>query len=280
MNVRAYAKINWSLAVLGQREDGYHVLDTLMQPISLYDELLIEPAEAFLFSCDDAAIPADDRNLVVKAAHRYAEQCGMGSIPLAVHLKKHIPSQAGLGGGSSDAAAMLHVMQEAFRGLTEEALGDLALGLGADVPFCMHKKAMRCGGIGEVMHPIVSKKYPLLLVQPSDGISTGALFQALQANRRTKNEMHVDAGKMKHALQTGDFANVRCQMQNDLLSAACAFVPSIGDTIERLYAQGAQFASMSGSGSCCFGVFRDEETGLQAKDAFLDMPFCQCAHTI
>lgn len=276
---RAYAKINWSLAVLGQRPDGYHMLETLMQPISLYDELFIEPSGTFSFSCDCVDVPKDEENLVVKAAQRYAKQSGKDIVPWSVVLKKQIPSQAGLGGGSSDAAAMLGIMQETFQALPEEDLCEVALVLGADVPFCMQASAMQCGGIGEIMHPIASKSYEILLVQPKEGISTGVLFHALQHEQHDPNIAHMNTQKMRQALETGCFEDVRDQTCNDLLPAACRFVPAIRVIIERLYTEGAQFASMSGSGSCCFGVFESQQKCLQAKKAFEDMPFCQCVQS-
>ena len=180
MRIEARAKINWSLDIVGQRPDGYHLMDMLMQPVTLADEVTILPADDLTVSVEgNDAIPAGQDNIAWKAASilRDATRCPDGA---RIHIRKRIPAQAGMGGGSADAAAVLTGLRSLWRlTLTDEELYDIGLEVGADVPFCMYGGLARVGGIGERLLPMpCARFFPLVIVQPESGLSTGAVFRA------------------------------------------------------------------------------------------------------
>ena len=155
MLIRANAKINWTLDIVGVRADGYHLLDMLMQSISLHDTLTLEPAEDVTFSADGATrVPQDESNLALRAALALRRHTGTER-GATIHLHKRIPSGAGLGGGSADAAAVLHGLNALWElNLPMETLRQIGLTLGADVPFCLMGGLAHVRGIGEVIEPL------------------------------------------------------------------------------------------------------------------------------
>lgn len=256
--MQAPAKINWHLKVLGKRSDDYHELDTLMQTVSLYDELRFSRSARWSIDCGGANLPADERNLALRAAVRYAQAA---SLPDAYHicLQKRIPIEAGLGGGSSDAAAVLRFLQREHRALDERTLWILARDLGADVPFFLHGKLARCRGIGEKLTPLAGKRHPLLLVKPERGVNTRALFASLSKYRYQKDAAYL---------------------HNDLLPAAAVQVSEIPQILAALKRVGAKAAGLSGSGSCCFGVFGDESEARRVRVHFSQYAFTYVCHTL
>jgi len=173
MEEKAPAKINLSLRVLGQRHDGFHEVETLMVPISLYDSLRVEPANAFEFYTNDPALPMGEDNLVVRAAHLFFSQINPEP-KVRITLNKRIPHGAGLGGGSSDAAATLRLLNRFFDAkLPLEKLSALAAALGSDVPFFLGGGAAICRGRGELIEPApLPVRLNLFLLKPSFGVST------------------------------------------------------------------------------------------------------------
>ncbi|RYD34283.1 MAG: 4-(cytidine 5'-diphospho)-2-C-methyl-D-erythritol kinase [Verrucomicrobiaceae bacterium] len=174
LTLDAPAKLNLSLEIRGKRPDGYHELETLMVTLpGLADQLSISPADTFSFTCDDAALPTDGSNLVVKATRAFESAIGK-SCPFHIQLRKRVPHGAGLGGGSSDAASALLALNRLHdHPLTAEALGDLAAGLGSDIPFFLTPGPSWCSGRGEIVRP--AKPFgplPVLLLKPSFGVST------------------------------------------------------------------------------------------------------------
>src|SRR5262245_55316153 len=152
----APAKINLSLRVLRRRDDGFHDIDSLLVPISVFDQLDVDLRDdgGLHFTCDDPTVPADDTNLVVRAARLFCTEVGLEP-HLRIHLEKHIPHGAGLGGGSSDAAQTLLALNQLFRTeLPLETLVSLAADLGSDVPFFIHGAAVRATGRGEQITPV------------------------------------------------------------------------------------------------------------------------------
>lgn len=174
----APAKVNLSLRVLGKRADGFHEIESLFVPISLRDELEIEPAAEFSFACSEPGVPADDSNLVVRAARLFAERCGIEP-KVRIALTKKIPHGAGLGGGSSDAATTLLALDELFAtALGTAELAALAAQIGSDVPFFIHRSAAFCRGRGELVAPQEFKhQLPLLLFKPPFGVPTPWAYQ-------------------------------------------------------------------------------------------------------
>jgi len=180
---KAPAKLNLSLRVLGRRDDGFHELETLMVPLAgLHDVLGFSLSSGFEFTCDDASLPVDGGNLVVRAVRAFAREAGV-SDAVRVHLEKCIPSGAGLGGGSSDAAATLKAMQ-ALHGnpLDEAVLHRIAGELGSDVPFFLHGVPALCTGRGEIVTPaadVLSAPLPVLLLKPDFPVATVDAYRRL-----------------------------------------------------------------------------------------------------
>lgn len=172
----APAKLNLTLRVTGRRDDGFHEIDTLMVSLAgLHDVLTLERADGLHFSCSDPALPTDGENLVVRAALGFAKAAGVEP-GVRIHLEKHIPSGAGLGGGSSDAAATLLALQEMHGNpLDEETVHSLAAWLGSDVPFFLQGGAARCTGRGEIVTPepdVFPESLPVLLLKPRFPVAT------------------------------------------------------------------------------------------------------------
>jgi 4-diphosphocytidyl-2-C-methyl-D-erythritol kinase len=174
IQVSAPAKLNLSLRVLGRRDDGFHALDTLMVRLpGLADRLEFSPGEPFAFSCSDPSVPADESNLVVKAVRAW-EAAADKPCDCRIFLEKRIPHGAGLGGGSSDAAATLQALNDLHGKPLEQAkLIELAASLGSDIPFFLMPGAVRCTGRGEILEPVASPPaLPVVLLKPSFGVAT------------------------------------------------------------------------------------------------------------
>ena len=263
MEIQARAKINWTLNVTGKREDGYHLLDMLMQPIALHDTLYLEPAETLSLTVEGMeGLSAGEDNLVLRAARALQTLCGV-SQGAALHLVKRIPMGAGLGGGSADAAAALKGLNKLWGiGLDLPALCRLGERLGADIPFCLHDAPRRAQGIGEILTPIDCGAFPLILLQPCAALSTKEVFAAYHASAAI---VPPDTEKAMEALQAGDLKALRYCGSNVLESASIPLRPQIAEAKESLYRSGAAFAQMTGSGSVVFGAY--ETTG-QAQRAY------------
>ena len=265
LTVRANAKINWSLSITGLRADGYHELDMLMQSVSLYDTLTFEPASELSLSVDGRPAPWDEKNLVCRAAMRLREVCGVKR-GARIALVKRIPAMAGLGGGSADgAAALLSLNRLWSAGLSLEALLGIGLSLGADLPFCLTGGLLRVRGIGERLEALTAPASPgLVLVMPDDGLSTSAVFSRYDDAPRA---LPTDNAAAAQALCEGDFERLNLLAHNDLTLPAQALNPGVEAVVDDMLACGARFARMSGSGSCCFGVFDDPDAAFAALKA-------------
>jgi 4-diphosphocytidyl-2-C-methyl-D-erythritol kinase len=258
----APAKINLRLEIIGRRPDGYHLLQSVMAPVSIFDELTFSPAEEGVsFTCSDPELPMDDNNLVVKAAKAVLTEasCSRG---VRIHLAKKIPSAAGLGGGSSDAATTLLSVRELFSlAISDERLHTLATGLGADVPFFLYRSACLVEGIGEkVSKYTVASGLPVALIKPVEGLSTPRVYQALNWPLTHHRKAHNLPASL------GDLHTVCAWLRNDLEAPAEALLPRIADGKKLLQDQGAAGVRMSGSGPTIFGIFNRQEEAVQACD--------------
>ena len=259
ISIQAPAKINLLLRVLGRRDDGYHDLETWMQKIDLYDQLELElhPGESVEFFSDDVSIPTDATNLAVRAALAFLQAstkskgCGV-----QITLHKKIPVAAGLGGGSSDAGAVLRGLNNFFdREFSEKQLIDMARPLGADVPFfVVDHNAVFATGIGDIMYPVNSLgNCSFVVVNPDFFVSTAWVFQNLALTSLPKNSKLSCFQKCKAV------ALFLREMHNDLEEVTKAKFPQIEQMKSALLAVGASQVLMSGSGPTVFGVFPDAE---------------------
>lgn len=267
VHLSARAKINLCLYVLGKREDGYHDLELVFQPVSLADDLLIREnaEEKMVFTC---SVPAfeNPENLVCRGYQRMRELFP-GRIPgLTVHLVKKIPSGAGMGGGSTDCSALLVWLNQTYSlGLSLEELIRIGAGLGADVPACMIPRASRGRGIGERLTQIrTGLRLPLLVVKPDVSFPTGEMYRRVDEIPFSGSACPADA--MVEALEKEEVAGIVKNLYNVFEEV----VPA-GDVIRcwkhRLIEAGAAGALMTGSGSAVFGIFRDERSRDMAADA-------------
>ncbi len=258
----APAKLNLCLNVKHRRPDGYHELDMLNLSVSLCDTLEFTPSKNIEVAYKNLEPPKHD--LIRAAAQAYAKN-SKEQLGCKILVYKRIPEQAGLGGGSADAAAVLRAMQSAYKALSSRALFSVAQSLGADVPFCLYSLPCRVGGIGEKLRPLSlnNKKLWFLIVKPKEGIKTAELFSCLELPVEYKNIKLAEA-----ALINGDLNELGKELGNSLEPAACALLPKIGQYHELLLDLGALGASMTGSGSAVFGLFKDEVAAKQAQAEF------------
>ncbi len=264
MILEARAKINWSLDITGVREDGYHLMDMLMQPVSLSDTITLEPAEKLsLVTSGFPRLRADENHLAMRAARLLQAHtgCDRGAV-ISVH--KRIPVGAGLGGGSADAAAVLCGLNRLWNlSLSGEELETLGLQLGADIPFCLRGGLTRTRGIGEKMENLpCGRSFSLIITQPCRGLSTRDVFRLWKEEGEYR---HPDTESAVQALASGDLPLLRRSLSNVLQPVSMKLRPEIGRAIRKLQDSGADIALMTGSGSAVFGVFR---TLTRARAAF------------
>jgi 4-diphosphocytidyl-2-C-methyl-D-erythritol kinase len=261
--LRTSAKVNLALEVLGKRSDGYHELSTVMQAVDLFDRLTVERAETITLETSDAALPTDGRNLVVRAARLLREASGVQAGARIV-LDKRIPVAAGLGGGSSDAAATLWGLNRLW-GLRwrRERLMALAVGLGMDVPFFLGPGRAVGTGRGEVLKPVPTLGgYAMVLVNPGIPLSTQEVYGRVPEGWGAKPE---GTKRMLEALRTRNAAKVAAALTNHLERWVEPAIPVIGRMKAALLAAGALGAVMSGSGPTVFGVARSLDQARQIQ---------------
>jgi len=263
----APAKVNLFLHVLGKNENNYHNLQSLITFTDFGDEITIIPADEFKFSFDStmANLPHDENNLVICAAKTLADALNK-SLNCHIHLTKNIPIGAGLGGGSSDAAATIKGLLQFWNTqIDDETLAPLLLNLGADVPCCYYNAPCYIEKTGEDITPIVT--LPTLygaLIYPNEHCSTQDIFEQYDANYSSKIKRPTSFEN------EDDLITFLLLQRNDLTQAAIKNIPSIKDIIAAIEKQNGHLLSrMSGSGSACFGIFKTKEQSLQAVQHIL-----------
>lgn len=266
--LQAPAKINLTLEVLGLRDDGYHGIRSVMVPLELADELTIEPSTHFSFSCDRGEL-GDERNLAVAAMR------ALGTLPaVRMELRKRIPVQAGLGGGSSDAAAVLRAaMTGAFGSSVARDWLYVARTLGSDVPFFLAGTAALVEGTGERITPAGAiPRWHALIVKPPVAVSTAAAYAELDRTPRQQRPRKASASiALLEALQRADFASVEMLMQNDFHDLITSQAPAIAAAVAALRAAGATNMLLAGSGSCVFTLAPERST-IESIVERLDLP--------
>ena len=258
--VQSYAKINLCLDITGVREDGYHLLDMVMVPISLHDTLLIEetPRAVDNYITLDEFIIGDAQNNTVTQAINYLDDKYHLNTKFKIDMHKVIPMKAGLGGGSSNAAFTLKTIS-AYKKLnaTEEELHNAAVKIGADVPFFIKNKPARCKGIGDILEPITIKNdYFVLIVKPEKGCPTKEVFARYD---KQQNKVHGNVDTVVKALEEGDDELLANSMFNVLEDASIKVVPEIQNIKDELKDLGFKLVLMSGSGSSVFALSTDKK---------------------
>lgn len=282
--LNAYAKINWTLNILGTRDDGYHQMDMLMQSVDVCDTLWLEEDETLSLcsagseeenaasdGLSSQAVMYDQSNLVYRAALALKQRFGIAK-GARIRLQKRIPSGAGMGGGSADAAAALIGLNRLWGlGFDRQQLCAIGLTLGADVPFMLTGGLARVGGIGEEITPLSpAPRVPLVLMQPCDGLSTGKIFSAYDALGQ-KQIPRPDNALAQSALLKSDLFALSSAMNNVLEAVSLPARPALGEALSVIQQAGAVHAMMTGSGSVVYGVFQTDQQAEAALNMLLPM---------
>ena len=254
MKERAYAKINLCLDVVGRRDDGYHELKMIMVPIDFYDILEMNPAYETSLSLNRNYLPVNEKNTIIKAIRVMQEEYGFTE-EFECILTKHIPTRAGLAGGSADAAAAIRMINRMLRlNLSMDEMIEIGRRVGADVPFCIMNRPALVEGIGEKIMPFrCHPDFDILLVKPRKGVSTKEAFDIVD---NSENE-HPDCMKLMNALIMNDYEGVVTTLGNSLEPAAVQLVREIRTVKNRLTEMGFDGVLMSGSGSTVFGITKN-----------------------
>jgi 4-diphosphocytidyl-2-C-methyl-D-erythritol kinase len=276
IKLKAPAKINWSLYVMDKREDGYHNIISLMQCVGLYDTLTFEHSASIEFNSEMRIAMKD--NLVFRAAVALQHYTGTNK-GAAISLTKKIPSGAGFGGGSSDAAFALMGLNELWKlGLDTKQLAEIGISLGSDVPFFFTSSAAIAMGRGEILFPErIPVTRSLLLVKPEASIPTAWAYQAVSGSRaggQTISDLTNETEKLNNiklivrTLSDGPVSLLGPLLHNDFERVTIERHPVIGEIKAKMLGTGAVAAMLSGSGSALFGLFASRDDALKASDSF------------
>ena len=256
--VKSYAKINIALNVLDKKEDGYHEVDSIMVPLELHDSLIVSEhyKDDNFVTIDDFSIDFSDYNITSLAIDSLSDKYGFKN-RYRVLIHKVIPIKAGLGGGSSNAAAIMKALNKTLKlNISDEELMNIGLTLGADVPFFVKCVPARCRGIGEQIEPITIKNnYYVLIVKPNEGLATKKVFDKA-------DELKLSVGNIDDvvdALASGDDEKLAKSMHNSLESAAISMLPEIKEIKNYLIDRGLKLVQMTGSGSAVFALSQDKK---------------------
>lgn len=267
ISLKAYAKLNLTLDVLYKRDDGYHELCSIMQSIDIHDVVNVKAVKGKnIIVTSNIDLP--QTNTAQMAAQAY----GRGA---CIHIEKHIPSQAGMGGASADAAAVLYAMQKLYGDKPWAELLEIAKKVGADVPFCLAGGCALAQGIGERLTPLPVPELNLLVVKGRAGISTAQLFRDLKLPVQ-----HPDTKGAEYALVINDVQGMASRVQNALENEAKKMCPEIDQYVSRMKECGALGAAMTGSGSAVFGIFKDMDAVQKAASDFTDCEFVKACRSV
>ena len=271
VQLKALAKINLGLDVLGKRENGYHDVRMVMQTIYLYDNVTLTKVEqpGIQVETNLSYLPVDENNIAYKAAKLLMDEF---DIQQGVHIKleKRIPVAAGMAGGSSNAAAVLVGMNRLWRlGLSQKDLMERGVALGADVPYCVMRGTALAEGIGEILSPLppMPKCY-IVVAKPSISVSTKMVYEALDAKEIVE---HPDIDGVLLGLENQDVRKIASSMGNVLESVTIEKYPIIETIKDAMKKAGAMNAMMSGSGPTVFGIFDDRKVAKEAQQKLKQM---------
>ncbi len=263
--VRTPAKINLTLDIVGKRSDGYHFMKTVMQSVSICDIVSVElkDEDGIEISCDDENVPLDERNIVHKAASAFFEYTKLKPCGLGISIEKNIPMQAGLAGGSANAAGVIVALNELFETeLSLHQLCEIGVKVGADVPFCITGGTALAEGIGEIMTPLPAlPECSIVIAKGKEGISTAQAFKKYDS---LIIKEHPDCDEMVVALAVGNIKRVGELCMNVL--EAAADIPDIAMIKKTMLDCGALCSVMTGSGSAVYGIFSKKKHALACLD--------------
>ena len=272
--IKAPAKINLGLDITGRRKDGYHLVKMVMQTVSLYDEVTVkrtsEGVDMELFTESEkmakANIPVDEKNLCIKAALIMKEKYGLEG-GFHITLKKVIPSEAGLAGGSSDAAATMKAIRELHEiDASDEELMELALNLGADIPYCIMQGTALAEGIGEILTKLPDMQTTdVVLVKPDVAVSTAEAYKAIDS---ASSYAHPNIDEIVKLLGANQVEDIGVFLGNVFEDMVIKNYPEIHEIKQELRENKSIAELMSGSGSCVYGLFRNEEDAKVAERHF------------
>lgn len=268
IRLKARAKINLGLDVLGKRENGYHDVRMVMQTIGIYDRLIMTkiPEDEIRIISNLSFLPVNENNLIYKAIKMLKDEYHFQG-GVEVNLNKFIPVAAGMAGGSTDAASAMFGVNRLYRlGLSTKKMMDLGVNLGADVPYCVMRGTALAEGIGEKLTKLPAVPHMWLLVaKPPINVSTRIVYESLDMNGVTE---HPDIDGIIQAVKDQDVNAIAAKMGNVLENVTIPLYPVIDTIKQDMLSHGAINAMMSGSGPTVFGIFPDEQTALQCQ-AFL-----------
>ena len=264
--VRAAAKINLFLDITGRRSDGYHFVNMIMQSVSLYDEVTVtvEKGDGEInVSCTDENIPCDETNTAYKAVQEFFKYAGIKPKNVWVKIKKRIPSQAGMAGGSTDAAAVLFALNEMLdTDFSQDELAEIAENIGADVPFCVYGGTMTASGIGTILTPLPEMpECYIVVVKPDTQISTK---EAYAKSDSIGYEQSKSIEPVTDAICNGDIREIGKTLYNKFEDVV--EVPEIDRIKQYMKNCGAEGALMTGSGSAIFGIFEEKSDADDCMD--------------
>ncbi|PCJ20089.1 MAG: 4-(cytidine 5'-diphospho)-2-C-methyl-D-erythritol kinase [Candidatus Cloacimonadota bacterium] len=256
------AKINVGLFVYKKQSNGYHPLNTLFFGINLFDYLYIEKSPDFHLSCDDPNIPIDDNNIITKTWKLFSSLC-QTKTSLKIHLEKKLPSQAGIGGASGNAALILWLLNELHNCIFDDTtLSSIALKIGADVPFFLKPTPCFAQGIGEIFTSFdIKQKVYLVLIKPKFSIKTSEAFLYLDhVERETKI---INKSQIENIFKNKQFHSLQALLSNDF-----ELMPNIFNDIfeikQKFYNLNAKYSSLTGSGSCIYGIYSSKKEAIKA----------------
>jgi 4-diphosphocytidyl-2-C-methyl-D-erythritol kinase len=266
VRLRAFAKVNYALEVLARRDDGYHVISSVLQSISLADEVEIERSGGrfeLRVEPKGAEVGPPEHNTVYTAWRVLREVSG-AELPVRIRLNKKIPAEAGLGGGSADAAATLYGLNELFGlELDNAELRDVGSRIGADVPFALGGGTALAEGVGDVLTDLPAPPvHHLLVAKPERGANTGGIYRAYDASP-ARGAASVKA--VVAALRSGDLPALARAVGNDLERVTAELVPEVKMYREALLELGAMGAAMSGTGTAVYGIFERKDEAREAR---------------
>lgn len=262
----SFAKINVGLEVLNRRSDGYHDIATIFVPISLHDQIIVEPSDKFQITCKPELDVPIEKNLVYKTIEIIKNKHKLNNINYKIHIKKNIPTGAGLGGGSSNAAVTIRIMNELFNiNMNYEDMKNIAIELGSDVPYFLNNSIAIGLGRGEKLKYLnLPWDWYTLIINPGINISTAWAYSELD---RTNNNVN-DKDIINRYSDIFTNKNYKKNVTNDFEAIVFNKYPEIRNIKEEMYKMGAAFSLMSGSGSTVYGLFDNLSTAKKAQDYF------------